>query len=326
MCTKKYPSYSIAIRTLGTAGEKYLETLNSCNRQTIKPERIYIYIPYGYALPKETIGREEYIRCSKGMVSQRSLSFDEITTDFILFLDDDLSFKENFVQLLFDGLLENKGDCISPDIYSIHKNNIWIKIRDVFGGTYPHFDRKWAFKIRHNAHYSYNNNPISNVLLTQSGAGACALCKKDVFRAIHFEDERWIENVSYSLGEDQLFFYKMYKYGYKVLISYNVQIKHLDAGAGHKKDKQRLAFAFGFCRYVIWYRTIYSERASVCHKLVCILSFICGFLRSLPLTFITILKYRSVAYFMNNLKGIYKGITYVKSCEYREIPLFYKYK
>jgi len=30
-----YPSYSVAIRTLGTAGERYLRTLQSADRQTM---------------------------------------------------------------------------------------------------------------------------------------------------------------------------------------------------------------------------------------------------------------------------------------------------
>lgn len=126
----KYPSYCVSIRTLGTAGEKYLETLRSCERQTVKPEHIFVYIPYGYALPKETIGIEEYIRCDKGMVSQRALPFDEVTTEFILFLDDDLSFQEDFVKTLFDGLIENEGDCISPNIYPNNEEKLLNKVRN----------------------------------------------------------------------------------------------------------------------------------------------------------------------------------------------------
>lgn len=117
MKSTEYPQYTIAICTLGTSGEKFLETLRSCDRQIVRPEKILVYIPYGYALPKETIGKEEYIRCDKGMVTQRSLPFNEIQTEYILLFDDDLSFQEDFVKLLFDGLTEYNGDCISPDIY-----------------------------------------------------------------------------------------------------------------------------------------------------------------------------------------------------------------
>ena len=48
--------YCAAIRTLGTAGDKYLQTLKSLQSQTIPPKKILVYIAEGYDLPKETIG------------------------------------------------------------------------------------------------------------------------------------------------------------------------------------------------------------------------------------------------------------------------------
>lgn len=83
-----------------------------------------------------------------------------------------------------------------------HEEKLTYKIRNYFGGTKPHFKKDWAFIIRKDSHYSYNNNPAKTTLLTQSGAGACALCKTEVYRAIHFEDERWLEKIPYALGED----------------------------------------------------------------------------------------------------------------------------
>ena len=50
--------YTAIIRTLGTAGEKYLTLLKSLECQTIKPQKIIVYIANGYSLPKETIGKE----------------------------------------------------------------------------------------------------------------------------------------------------------------------------------------------------------------------------------------------------------------------------
>lgn len=65
------PQYCVAIRTLGTAGEKYRQTLLSLQQQTIPPNKILVYIAQGYPIPQETIGIEEYIYCPKGMVAQR---------------------------------------------------------------------------------------------------------------------------------------------------------------------------------------------------------------------------------------------------------------
>lgn len=82
--------YTAVIRTLGKAGEKYQCLLDSLVNQTIKPSRILVYIAEGYAIPKETIGWEEYIYVKKGMVAQRALDYREVETEYILFLDDDV--------------------------------------------------------------------------------------------------------------------------------------------------------------------------------------------------------------------------------------------
>lgn len=319
-----YPSYSVVIRTLGTAGEKYLETLRSCERQTIQPDFILVYIPYDYALPNESIGKEIYIRCDKGMVAQRSNCANDVPSDYILFLDDDLSFDKDFVQLLFDGLLKNEGDCISPDVYSIHNNPLAIKIRDFLGGTRPHFNKEWSFKIRRNTHYSYNPSPNNDVLKSQSGAGACALCKKTVYEKIHFEDERWMDNVRYSLGEDQVFFYKIYKYGFSLLTSFNAKLIHLDAGSGHEKSKSKLAFSAAYCRYIIWHRTILSENKSLIKKLLCISSLILGYTFSLPLKLGMAFKNRSISIFTSEVLGYYQAAKYVNTEEYKNIPSYYR--
>ena len=50
------------------------------------------------------------------MVAQRALPYDEVDTEYILFLDDDLSFPENTVERMMELLLQEQADVISPDI------------------------------------------------------------------------------------------------------------------------------------------------------------------------------------------------------------------
>ena len=84
-----FTSYSIAIRTLGTAGEKFRQELESIRQQTVQPERVVVYIAEGYSRPDLTGGNEEYVWVRKGMMAQRILPYDEIESPFILMLDDD---------------------------------------------------------------------------------------------------------------------------------------------------------------------------------------------------------------------------------------------
>ena len=60
-------TYSIAIRTLGTAGEKYKKLLDSIVKLSIQPEKIIVVLPEGYAPPEYRLGAEEFVYSQKGM-------------------------------------------------------------------------------------------------------------------------------------------------------------------------------------------------------------------------------------------------------------------
>ena len=77
--------YTAVIRTLGTAGAKYQQLLDSLQAQSVAPKAIIVYIAEGYPLPKETIGTERYVYVKKGMVAQRALPYDEVQTEWMLF-------------------------------------------------------------------------------------------------------------------------------------------------------------------------------------------------------------------------------------------------
>lgn len=318
--------YCVSIRTLGTAGEKYQTLLNSLNQQTIKPKKILVYIPYGYELPKETIGWEEYIRCPKGMITQRSLPFDEIDTDYILFCDDDLWLADDFVEVLYKGLLEHNGDCIAPDIFRVQEMSIMGKIKKAIAGyAFPRKDDGWAFRIMRNASYTYNEQPSNAVLPTESAAFACLLIKKKCYQAIHYDDERWMEDFGYPLGDDLLFFNKLYIMGFVTLVHYHAGIKHLDAGGGSRSfvvDKFEKGIALDF---VIQYRIKYSLKDnSPFEKLLCIGS---TFIKNAEqLLFISIKELlRGNFAFISYLTGIRDGIKYVHSEKYKQIPAFDAY-
>lgn len=294
MDISSYPSYSVAIRTLGTAGEKYYRELVSIDKQTIAPQGIFVYIPHGYLLPQETIGKETYVRCEKGMMTQRSFAFNEITSEYILFLDDDLELPSDFVQKLFDGLSEKNGDCISPDIYQIH-NWSWKKKLTTFlrAGVFPHFDSKWAVKKKRDNQFMYNNSPKEEVLLSESSSFAAFLIKKKVYDCLHYEDERWIDRFQYSIGDDDLFFYKIHINGFRLLYRYNTGIVHLDAGSGHVKDPQKAAFNTVFLRHASWYRIIYSTQPTKIHKIYTLFLYFLSFFKQFCIALLSVLKNRN---------------------------------
>ena len=107
-------NYSVTIRTLGTAEDKYQRTLDSIATQSIQPKEVIIVLANGYECPKEQLGYERFVFVDKGMVNQRVACFDESSSEYTLALDDDVEFSSNFVASLFDTMEKCKADCVSP--------------------------------------------------------------------------------------------------------------------------------------------------------------------------------------------------------------------
>ena len=79
--------------------------MNSLISQTLPPSDIYVYIADGYPIPKETVGVEKYVYVKKGMVAQRALQYDEVDTEYMLFLDDDVFLPSDSVSRFTYGLI-----------------------------------------------------------------------------------------------------------------------------------------------------------------------------------------------------------------------------
>lgn len=318
--------YTVAIRTLGKAGEKYQTLLNSLNRQTLQPSKILVYIAEGYTIPKETIGKEQYIYVKKGMVAQRALSYNEIDTDFILFLDDDLFLPNDFVEKMFFLLEKNNADVISPDIFPNAERPLLVKCMMALSGRMiaRRNDGEWGYKVMRNSGYSYNNNPKLDIYLSQTNAGACFLCRKRDFLNIHFEDELWLDNVRYALGEEQIMYYKMYLLGLNILTWFRSGIKHLDAGTAmmNEEREKMLIYSDFRIKIIFWHRFIYLPDKYFFSRLFSILAicYTCFFT-----LFISLLKC-NIDILKLKWKAIKDGISFIRSKEYKDLPLIVKYK
>lgn len=250
-------SYSVAIRTLGKAGSKYQETLDSIAHQSLKPTSIYVYIPYNYALPEETIGIEKYIRCDKGMVS-------------------------NFV--------------------------------------FPMISRAWGLRVSFCGRYFYNVKPQFDIMKTNTGAGACSLCRKSVYLDSKFEDERWMDDFGYALGEDQLFHYKMYLNGAKEYVWFNSGVVHLDAGAQSRSFDNNYIRKSSACLLLVWYRSIYEPNNGI-KRLLAIICFTLSLMSRFLFSFSYILRGLFLAP-MAVLLGTFDAIKFMNSASYKSYRKF----
>ena len=176
--------YSVVIRTLGKAGDKYQELLASLEAQTIKPIKVLVYIAKGFPLPKETRGIERYIFVDKGMVAQRALPYNEVDTEYILFLDDDVYLPQDAVSCLYNELQQHNANVISPCTFPNHKQSAISKVvKAITGKEIPLLNNnRWSYKVLRTTGFAYNNNPAKSVYESQTNAGPCFFCrKKDVF-------------------------------------------------------------------------------------------------------------------------------------------------
>ena len=301
---KQWPTYSVAIRTLGKAGDKYLTTLQTCAAQTHKPEKIMVYLAEGFDKPKETIGIEQVVYVKKGMIAQRALRYDEIDSEFILCLDDDMELSPDSVERLFAGIQEYDGDCITHGVSGHHRKSVFQMAILALGGVYPHWYKNWGVRIKCNSYFSYNHHPVKDVLPTQSLHGTMVLVRKSAMLAVHFEEEEWMDAYGYPLGEDQMLGNKLYKNGYKVLVHYNSGIKHLDAGTSHKRPSWECEKFLGELRYLLMYRSCYDlKRNTTSDKLWCKLTFMLQFIPSTFYCLLRVVKSRSI-----NPLGYLQGI------------------
>lgn len=270
--------YTAVIRTLGKAGEKYQQLLDSLANQTIKPTAIIVYIAEGYPIPKETIGIEQYVYVKKGMVAQRALPYDEVMTEYMLFLDDDVYLPPNGVEALYKELVEHEAQVISPCTFSNHKV-LWKSklVQSLMGKEVARiFGSRWAYKVLRTGGFSYNNNPVKPVYESTTNAGPCFFCKKSDFLKIHYKEELWLDETPYALPDDQVMFYKMHLCGLKILTSFDSGIVHLDAGSTMQASNEKelkVIYSEYRNKTIFWYKYLYRYEKNLLMKGWCQLCF-----------------------------------------------------
>ena len=312
--------YTAVIRTLGKAGEKYQTLLDSLVSQTIPPKAIIVYIAEGYPVPAETVGIERYVYVKKGMVAQRALKYDEVDTEYMLFLDDDVYLAPDSVSVLYSQLVENKADVISPDVFDNASRPKFAGLMMTMSGRMRprKDDGVWGYKVMRTAGYSYNSNPVKPTYLSQTNAGPCFFCSKSAFLRTRFEEELWLDDCQYPLGEDQVMFYKMHLSGMRVLTSYNSGIKHLDAGDNRSKEKEKMLIYSDFrFKTIFWHRFIFRPEKNALLKVwdcMCI-----GYAFSFAFI-VSLLKFR-VDVLAIKYKAMRDAVRFLRSDEYNHLPV-----
>ena len=319
-----HPSYSIAIRTLGTAGEKFRRELESVRAQTVQPERVMVYIANGYDRPAFTVGKEEYVWVPKGMMAQRVLRYDEMDCDCILMLDDDVLLAPDSAERMLRALQEHEADCVGADVFRNHRLPFRTKVfAAVTNLVFPHRSRKWAFKVHRNGSFSYNDHPTKSYYQSQSCGGPAFLWKKDAFLRLRLEDECWLDRLGFAYGDDQLEAYKLFCNGGSLGVLYDSGILNQDAqsssGSFRKSDKH--IYVRTKASFMIWWRTCYKNgKDTAASRFSAALAYGFKALWLVPVMVGAAIVKKDARFFRSYFKGLRDGWKEVHSEPFRNLP------
>ena len=320
----KLLSYSIAIRTLGTAGEKFRNELESICTQTVQPERVLVYIAEGYPRPEFTVGKEEYVWVNKGMMSQRVLKYDDVISDCIMMLDDDVQLSPDSAERMLRAMDEYGADAVGADVFRNHKMSFLVKVyAGIVNMVFPHWSRKWAFKVHRNGSFSYNDSPSKPFYWSQSCGGPVVMFRKGSFLKFQPESELWLESLGFPYGEDQLESYKFFLNGGRLGVLYDAGVANLNAksSSGAFRKSAEHIYVRTKASFMIWYRSIYRNgKDTVASRIAASLAF--GF-KAFWLTFVmcgaAVVKwdFRFISTYSKGLKDGWKAI---HSPEFKSLP------
>ena len=271
-------SYSVAIRTLGNTGEKYLRLLQSIKSQTIQPEEIIVAIPDGYELDYQ-LGNERIIRCPKGMTHQRVASMYASKSKYTLVCDDDLEFGPTMVEELISYMTENNLNCCLPmsrEDISNQESTIDLRyplltrIRSGFTGQLFTSRRKSKYLdiLTYSAGHKVfiHSNNLDKCYLCTAACFQCFLIDTEFAKLAKYEEDFWLDEgrlTSYAAYDEPVFFSKLKPFGLRMAYALRVRYRHLDAKAGHitktrLEDKRTRYYSIARNRTIYWHRCIWG--------------------------------------------------------------------
>ena len=322
------PAYSIAIRTLGLAGEAFQRELRSIAMQTVKPERVVVYMADDYCgedLRDGSVCGEEYVYVRRGMVAQRALKYDEIETEYVMLLDDDVELATDSAEKMLRAMEEKEADCVGADTYKPHEMSWWQKLyMFVANLDYPYCDNRWAFKIHRNGSFSYLCRvPQCEdfVLPTQYVAGPCAMWRKDAIRRLRWEDELWMDREAFSYMDDTVESYKLHVNGGRMFLHYGTGVTHLNAktASGMYRLTSKWFYIRAKMSFCVWWRTIYEVEKSRSSASFTAMAYTAKALWAILVSFFAVFFFLNPTIPFYHVKGLVAGWRFVHSDDYRSI-------
>ena len=319
------PSYSVAIRTLGTSPVLRPE-LESIFSQTILPDKVVIYIAKGYVKPSFRVGNEIYVEVDKGMMRQRVLPYSEIESQYLLMLDDDVTLEPDSAAKMLDVLTRNSLDCVVADTFHIQSDPLPSRIYSALTNfTLPHFSKDKAIKVNCGSTFSYLHRIEKPWYPAESGAGPASLWRMKSFHEMHYEDELWIDRLGFAYGDDQIIFNKLAKNKRKLGMIFDSGCVHRDSktsSALYKRDPDRFRKR-SMARYLVWRRTCLDAYPhSLTKRTKCRLAYGAQFMWMIPAHLAAGFRQGGLRPLFQMVKGLLDGISFADKEEFKSLPCY----
>ena len=263
--------YSVVIRTLGNAGEKYGALLKSISELEPQPKEVIVVLPEGYEKPKEQLGWETFYFSKKGMVSQRMHGINKVKTKYALICDDDVAFAKEFVQRLHEPIAKGLTTIsAAPLLDFLPPKGLKTLYGILLGATKPiWFNKKRYITVLRTCGYAFNRRIDTNNKIyyeAQSLPWTCFFADIDALKSIDFDSEIWLDMNGYSAYDDQTMFYKAWLNNIKPIVISDAKYDHLDAKTSTKNISDTVIYCTSFNRKVFWHRFIYSQEKNLFYK------------------------------------------------------------
>ena len=254
--------YSVLIRTLGNAGEKYQKLLASIKELTPQPQEVVVVLPHGYSEPVDRLGYETIIYSEKGMYYQRVRGIEYCKTKYALICDDDVCFEKDFVTKLHKPIQDGLSSISAAPLYSfLPKKGLMTVATTIMTSAMPtvfHKDR--YVSVLKSTGYSFNRRldmSQTKYYESTSVAGTCFYADVEALKKCRLQDEFWMDDHGYAAMEDQTLIYKAWLNGYKTIVVSNAFYEHMDGKTSIRNNSRATNYSLTYNRVIFWDRFIY---------------------------------------------------------------------
>ena len=317
-------TYSVAIRTLGLAPDSLRQTLEGVIAQTVAPVRVAVYMPHGYNPPDFRVATEEYFFVEKGMISQRALPYDELRSDCIMMLDDDIVPAPDCAERLLDDMQTMGLDLAGVDVFRTHTLGRTTRLKAaMLNMVFPHHHPDRGFILRPWGSFAYPASQLKGTHPTDTVPGPLMMWRRSSLLSLDLADEIWLERLGFAYGDDALESYKTVARGMKAAVNFDIRVRNLEARTASDpyRNNPRRHFIRAKAMTMTWWRMLYKPHGnSVPGSLKALAAGVLKYLWAGAAMACVSLATLSPVPLWQWLRGVADGIASARSSEFSSIP------